>query len=138
MFKTILRITLLALLYFLIRPSIKTKAQRKSFLKSFIVIIPLVLVGYWMFNFYVSLQKPEAFEKGVELLKNNKDILRKTGAYQSYYYLQRDLPKKTDNPASFKVAIKGTIATAFLSCKIKKDSSGQWLWLEVKLDSLKK
>lgn len=116
----------------------KNKSQRLSTLRLFLILVPLAIITYWVITYFTYYNKPASFENGVELLKSNKDIESKIGTYESYTYFDKDLPKKTDNPAFFKVSLKGSTATIYLSCKIKKDTSGQWHLIEVKQDSLSK
>jgi hypothetical protein len=124
--------------YFVLRPFLRTKSQRISPLGLFLIIFPLVIVAYWVFTYFTNFDEPESFTKGVELLEDDRDIRGKIGNYESYSYFEKDLPKKEDNPASFKVSLKGSAATIYISCKVKKDISGQWHLVEFKQDSLKK
>lgn len=114
------------LAYFFLKPYIKNKSQRVSALRLFLILVPLAIITYWVITYFTYYNKPASFENGVELLKNNKDIESKIGTYESYTYFDKYLPKKTDNPASFKVST----ATIYLSCKIKKDTLGQWHLME--------
>jgi hypothetical protein len=82
--------------------------------------------------------KPDSFEHGVALLRIDKGIQNKIGDFDSYTYFDKDLPNKKDNPAYFKVSLKGSIATIYLTCKMKKDTLGQWRIIEIKQDSLSK
>ncbi|MDB5146196.1 MAG: hypothetical protein JWQ57_216 [Mucilaginibacter sp.] len=128
----------IVLAYFFLKPYMKTSSQRKSALRIVIIIVPLAIIAYWIVTYFTYYNKPESFEKGVELLESSKDIKGKIGSYESYTYFDKDLPKKTDNPASFKVSLKGSLATIYISCKVGKDTSGNWHLLEVKQDSLSK
>lgn len=121
---------------FFLRPYMRTKSQRVRSLRWFLALIPLAIFAYWIVSYFTYYNKPESFAKGVELLQDDKGIQSKIGGYQSYSYFDKDLPKKTDNPASFKVSLKGLLATIYLSCKIKKDTSGKWHLMEIKQDSL--
>ena len=128
----------LVLAYFFIKPYMQTKSQRMTALRIVLILIPLAIIAYWLVTYFTYYNKPESFEKGVELLKNSKDIKSKIGSYESYTYFDKDLPKKTDNPAAFKVSLKGDLATIYLSCKVQEDKLGQWYLVEIKQDSLKK
>lgn len=128
----------LVLAYFFIKPYMRTKSQRMIGLRVVLISIPLAIIAYWIVTYFTYYSKPESFEQGVELLRNSKDIESKIGIYESYTYFDKDLPKKTDNPATFKVSLKGDLATIYLSCKVQKDKSDQWHIVEIKQDSLKK
>ena len=72
------------------------------------------------------------------MLEQRPDILNKIGAYKSYSYYDKDLPKKGDDPARFKVSLKGADATIYLSCVATKAKSGTWFLAQIKQDSLVK
>lgn len=128
----------LVMAYFFLRPYMQTQSQRMKMLRWGLILVPLAIVAYWIVTYFVFYSIPESFEKGVELIENNKEITSKTGSYQSYSYFDKDLPKPADNPAWFKVSLKGSLATLYLSCKVSKDTLGKWHLIEIKEDSLKK
>lgn len=112
--------------------------QRRVLLRLYIILVPLSFIAYGISNYFIYYNIPESFEKGVELLKKNKNIQSEIGIYESYTYFNNDLPEKIDDPASFKVSLTGDFATIYLSCKIAKDEFGTWRLIEIKQDSLKK
>lgn len=82
-------------------------------------------------------EQPTSFKEGVELLQNDKGILDKIGGYSSHSWKESELPKETDNPARFKVSLKGTHAKIYLTCEVQKGPSGKWVLSSVKQDSLR-
>jgi heme/copper-type cytochrome/quinol oxidase subunit 2 len=128
----------IVLTYLFIRPFMKTPQQRTRMVKLFFVLIPAAIVFYLAVTYFTFNDKPASFKTGVELLQTNKYIKNKIGYYDSYSYYDKDLPKKTDNPAFFKVSLKGSSATIYLSCKIQKDTLGEWHLTEIRQDSLGK
>ena len=125
------------LAYFFFKPYMKSKQQRLRALRLTLILFFLAIIAHCLIN-YFAFNKPESFESGVELLKNSKAIESKIGNFESYSYFDEDLPKNNNNPASFKVSLKGPKATIYLSCRIKKDTLGKWHLIEAKQDSLVK
>ncbi|WP_170113630.1 hypothetical protein ABZR88_01000 [Mucilaginibacter yixingensis] len=62
--------------------------------------------------------------------------MNKIGGFESFSYYEHNLPKKTDNPAYFKVSLSGPDGEIYLSCKVKKRKDGNWQLLETIQDSL--
>ncbi len=122
--------------YFFLKPYMQTKEQRIKALRILLILVLSSIIFYVIIT-YLTYTTPSV-ENGVELLEKRQDISNKIGNYQSYTYFDKDLPKKEDNPASFKVALNGSLATIYLSCKVRKDTLGVWHLIEIKEDSLKK
>ncbi len=108
-------------------------------LKLYLGLAVISLVFYLFIKYFLSVQGlPTSFRKGVELLINNKEVISRIGSYTSYTFNKDQLPKETDNPAFFKIAISGDSAkTIYLTCKMQKMSSGSWALKAIKIDSLK-
>jgi len=91
----------------------------------------------YLFYLFIDRQgKVESFREGVKLLKANKEILNKIGYVESYSVYPSWMPKETDNPASFRVSLKGDSEEIYLTCKVQKDSSGIWHLTAIHQDSL--
>ena len=120
--------------YFFLKPYMQTKAQRIKVLSLFLILALLSAIFYFITTYLMY--TTASFENGVELLQKRQDISNKIGNFKAYTYFERDLPKKEDNPAFFKVALNGSLATIYLSCKVRKDTLGVWRLIEVKEDSL--
>ena len=128
----LLLIPFLVLSYFFLRPYKK----RFNWIRLFLIFFPICVALYWGLVFFESYNKPKSFTKAIELLQKNKHILNKIGDYESYSYYDYNLPKKEDNPANIKASLKGSKAEIYLSCKIKKDASGNWNLIAIHQDSL--
>ena len=131
-------ISALALLlsYFFYRPYLKTAESRRMVLKVHLILVPIALAFYLLASYLIGQGQPSSFSEGVELLKSNKEVINKIGTYQSYTFSKTELPKKTDNPATFKVAINGTMATIYITCTMEKGTSGKWFLKNIEEDSL--
>ena len=127
----------LVMSFFFLKPYIKTSLQRSKLLKLFLILIPVAIVVCWIITYFAFYNQPESFETGITMLQNDKEIKNKIGDYESYTYFDKDLPKKTDNPALFRVSLKGSLATIYLTCKMSKDSTGKWKMVEFNQDSIK-
>jgi len=136
MFKLIIYILLLIPCYFLYRPFLKTKENRLRLLKLHLILFPLAFLMYLFYLFIDRQGKVESFREGVKLLKANKEILNKIGYVESYSVYPSWMPKETDNPASFRVSLKGDSEEIYLTCKVQKDSSGIWHLTAIHQDSL--
>ena len=122
--------------YFLYRPFLKTKENRLRLLKLHLILFPLAFLMYLFYLFIDRQGKVESFREGVKLLKANKEILNKIGYVESYSVYPSWMPKETDNPASFRVSLKGDSEEIYLTCKVQKDSSGIWHLTAIHQDSL--
>jgi len=60
----------------------------------------------------------------------------KIGDFESYSYFEYNMPADTTNPAIIHVEFNGSVANVFLTCKTRKDVTGQWGLTEIKQDSL--
>jgi|GEM_PF-5976151 len=98
----------------------------------------LAFTGYCIVTYFTVYKTPQSFRDSVEALKQRPDILNKIGQYESYSYYDEDLPTKEDNPARFKLSLKGSDATIYLSCVATKAKSGTWFLAQIKQDSLVK
>ena len=79
---------------------------------------------------------PTSFKAGVDSIIYNDTLISRVGGYESYSYKPNSLPKESDNPAKFSVEINGSKATLFLTCRMSKSTSGDWILTQVKQDSL--
>ncbi len=138
MLPIVLTLLAIALSFAFLRPYLRKPEQRTTLLRVALILLPLAIVGYFVITYINYDSKPDAFRQGLELLQNNKDIQNKIGVYNSYSYFNKDLPKKDDNPAKFKVELTGSIATIYLYCEVQKDTKGDWHILKIKQDSLVK
>jgi len=120
-----------------LKPYLRTPERRRIFLRFGLILLPVATIGYLVVTYINYNSKPESFRNGVQLLQKNRDIQRRIGIFDSYTYFDKDLPKKTDNPALFKVSLKGSLATIYLTCKMSKDSTGKWKMVEFYQDSIK-
>ena len=136
MLQILLSLFFIGISFFSLKPYLKNPAQRKTLIRVGLILLPLSLLGYLAVTYINS--KPDSFERGVEMLKSNKEIQSKIGDFDSYTFFEENLPKKEDNPASFKVELQGSQASVYLTCKIKRDTLGRWHFLKIKQDSLKK
>lgn len=96
------------------------------------------MVFYWILIYFTFDHEPDTFKNAVELLQNNKSIIEKIGDYKSYSYYAYDLPGEKDNPANIKVSLIGSRAAIYISCKIRKDSAGDFHFIQIHQDSLVK
>ena len=124
--------------YYFIKPYLKLPGARKVFLRRYLVFLAIVFLVSICVKYFIIDNQPESFKQGVELLKNKKEILNKIGEYDSFTFYQDSLPKGTDNPARFKVALNGSIATIYLECTMQKDKTDKWFLKELKEDSVVK
>lgn len=122
--------------YFYLKPFAQTRDQRARLFKWILILIPVAIVGYWVVTYLNEYDKPKSVRDSIELLEQRSDILSKIGSYESYSYYDKDLPNREDNPARFKLSMKGSNATIYLSCEAKKTDSGKWLLSQIKQDSL--
>jgi hypothetical protein len=132
---TLLAITISVIFF---KPYLRTPQQRRTLFKFGLILLPLSIIGYLVVTYINYDSKPDSFRRGVELLQNDKDIQSKIGIYDSYSYFDKDIPKKDDNPAKFKVELTGSLASIYLYCEVQKDTKGKWHILKVKQDSLVK
>ena len=121
---------------FYLKPFTKTPEQRIKFLKLYLLIIPFAIIGYWLVTYLAKFDEPNSFSSSVDALKQRSDIKNKIGSYESYSYFDKDIPKETDNPAKFKLSIKGSKATVYLTCEAIKNKSGEWHLTKITQDSL--
>jgi len=122
--------------WFFIKPYLRTREKRIWLLRTYLILIPIAVAGYLIV--YFLNKEPDAFNNGMELLTNNKEISAKIGSFESYTFNKTDLSKDTDNPYAFKIELTGSLASIYLSCKVLKDKSGTWHLTEIKQDSLVK
>jgi hypothetical protein len=99
------------------------------------VLIPIAIVGYWAVTYFTYYDKPKSVRESIELLERS-DIINKIGSYECYSYYDENLPDETDNPARFKLSMKGSNAIIYLSCEAKKTGSGKWILTKIEQDSL--
>jgi hypothetical protein len=132
----VISVLALFLSYYFYRPYLKTAESRKMVLKAHLILIPIAFAFYLLASYLIGQGQPLSFNEGVELLKNNKEVISKIGTYQSYTFSKNELPKEIDNPATFKVAMNGTTATIYLTCEMQKAASGKWFLKKIKEDSL--
>lgn len=134
----VISLTALLISYFYLKPFAKTHEQRVRLFKWILVLIPVAIVGYGVVTYLTEYDKPKSVRDSIDLLEQRSDILSKIGAYESYSYYDKDLPNKEDNPARFKLSMKGSIAIIYLSCEARKTDLGKWLLTQVRQDSLVK
>jgi hypothetical protein len=132
----VISLTGLLLSYFYAKPFVKTQEQKDILLRSILILIPISIVGYGIVMYYTEYDKPESFKASIKFLQQRTDIKNKIGSYESYSYLDQDLPKKEDNPARFKLSMKGSDAIIYLSCEARKNNSGSWYIVHLSQDSL--
>src|SRR2546421_247778 len=136
MLKILLSLFSIFLSWIFLKPYLKNPTQRNVLIRFGLILLPLSILGYLVVMYINHYSKPDSFERGVELLQNNKEIQNKIGDFDSYTFFEKDLPKKEDNPATFKVALTGSISTIYLTCQVKKDTSDKWHLIAIKQDSL--
>lgn len=134
----IIALAALILSYFFLKPFIKTPQQQRKFFKRFLIITPVAVIGYWVIFYFTEYNKPESFRTSIELLEQRQDVKNKIGSYESYSYFRKDLPLNTDNPARFKLSMKGSDATIYITCEARKNKKGEWYISKIKQDSLVK
>jgi Ca2+/Na+ antiporter len=122
--------------YYSLKPFLKTKENRIKIIKWLLMLYLFAFLLYLLFLFIKNHNEVESFSKGVELLKANKEIINKIGSFKSYSFYGSWIPRKTDNPASFRVSLKGDSAEIYLSCTVKKDTLGVWHLVRIQQDSL--
>jgi hypothetical protein len=138
MLPIILTLLAIAISVVFLKPYLRTPEQKRTLLRFGLILLPLAIIGYLAVTYINYNSKPDAFRYGVELLQNNKDIQNRIGIYDSYSYFDKDLPKKGDNPAKFKVELTGSLATIYLYCEVQRDIKGKWHILNIKQDSIVK
>ena len=122
--------------YYFIKPYLKSPGARKVIIRLYPIFLVIVFVLTFCVKYFMIDNQPESFTQGIEFLKNKKEVLNSIGEYQSYTFYEDSLPKKSDNPAKFKVALNGSVATMYLECTMQKEKSGKWFIKELKEDSL--
>jgi len=137
MIYTIISVLSLLLFYFFYRPYLKTKESRIKVIKLNLILLLLASLLYIAISILNESDEVESFSEGVKMLKNNEEILKKIGSFQSYSYYHNGLPNEKDDPASFKVSLEGSKAVIYLSCRIEKGRSVKWHLTEIKEDSLR-
>jgi hypothetical protein len=116
-----------------------SKNTKYLYPKLYLILVIISLIGFIVVKYYLMpLGQPASFKKGLELVLNNEVVVSKIGSYASYTFNKNQLPKDTDNPAFFKIAITGDLdKTIFLTCEMQKENTGNWLLKKIKIDSLK-
>jgi len=122
--------------YYVLRQFFTTPQKRKSLLIFYLIITPLAIVAGLFGRYMYNRGKSESFNRGIELLKNDKKVLDQIGRFESYTVITDSLPKETDNPAKFKVTLNGTDGSIYLECVMQKDEGNTWFLKELKEDSL--
>jgi hypothetical protein len=125
------------LFYFLFRQYFEAKKIRKTIFKTYLIITPIAIVFALLVRYIYYRGQSESFKTGIDLLQKDRKILNQIGDFKSYTFEPDSLPKETDNPAKFKVALNGSNATIYLECTMKKESN-KWFVKELEEDSLVK
>lgn len=136
MFKFVVYILSLIPCYFVYRPFLKTKEDRLRLLKWHLILLPLGFLMYFLVLFIARQGTVKSFREGVELLEVDQGIIKKIGNVESYSFDRSWMPKETDNPATFRVSLKGDSEEMYVSCKVQKDSSSTWHLVAIHQDSL--
>lgn len=130
----LISVILIALSYFFFKPF----WSRFNLKKIFFILFPVSILMYWIVRSFVINNEPAPFKAALELLNNDSAIMNKIGGYESYSYFEKDMPSQGDNPAMVKVSIRGPAGELYLSCKVVRDTSGNWSLVQTKEDSLVK
>lgn len=125
---------LIALSYFFFKPF----WSRFNLKKILFILFPASILMYWLIGYFVINNEPASFKAALELLKNDSTIMNKIGGYESYSYFKKDMPNQGDNSAMVKVSLRGPVGELYLSCKLVRDTSGNWSLVQIKEDSLVK
>lgn len=124
----------IALSYFFFKPL----WRRYNLKKVFLILFPVSVLVYFAIMYFIVYSKPASFRTAVELLSNDSTMVNKIGGYESYSYFEKDMPDQKDNPAFVRFSLNGPKGELYLSCKVIRDTSGDWSLVYVKQDSLVK
>ncbi|WP_165820641.1 hypothetical protein [Pontibacter virosus] len=123
------------LAYFFFKPYLKHPATRKKLIKTFLILLPIAVIGSYIGTYIIEAGQPDSFNEGVELVKEDKRIIEKIGSYKSLWFNENELPKETDNPADLFFELEGSKGVVQVKSKVAKDNTGRWYLVEVQ-DSL--
>jgi hypothetical protein len=124
------------ILYFLFYPFLKNRVDRKKTLRWFFYAYGGALLLSTISYYFSGSEKPESFDEGVELIKEQNTIKSRIGQFKDVIVEKEDLPGKTDNPADLKFTLKGNKATLLIEAKVAKDGDGNWYLIRIEKDSL--
>lgn len=124
-------------LYFLYGAVLGKRPDGQSGFKNFVMSIAATGILCALLGWYLNrVGIPPSVNENINLILNNKMVLSKIGPYQSYSYKTNQLPAPHNNPALFKLSVRGQTHTIYLSCTMMQTPAGKWLLTAIKEDSL--
>lgn len=122
--------------YFFFKPYLKNEKYRKFIVNGFLILFPFAILASKLGEYLMEMGQPESFNRGVELISGDPEIINRIGKIESLNWNEKDLPKETDNPAVIKFSIDGSKAKIYLKAKMVKGEKDKWLIAEIQKDSI--
>ena len=123
------------LAYFFFRPYLKHPTTREKLIKTFLLLLPIAVIGSVIGSYIIEAGQPESFNRGVELVKENPSVKEKIGSFRSLRFNKNELPKESDDPAQLLFELKGSKGAIQIKGTVTRDSNGNWYLVEMQ-DSL--